>query len=66
MKIKIEENQNIVIHIYVNILAQGGDRSYFYQIFMGRKQPIPLQDSELFYKAEKKIVGDCLDGPVML
>ena len=35
-------------------MAQGGDRRYFYQIFMGGKQPIPLQDSKLFYKAEKK------------
>ena len=45
-----------MIHIYVNILAQGGDRSYFYQIFMGRKQPIPLQDSELFTKLRRKLL----------
>ena len=48
MKMKIEENQKIRIHIYVNSLARGGDRSYFYQIFMRRNQPIPLQGSELF------------------
>ena len=34
--------------VYVNSLAWGGERSYFYQMFMRRKQPIPLQGSELF------------------
>ena len=51
---KSEENKKIEIHIYVKISARTGDRSYFYQIFMRRKQAIPLQGSELFYKAEKK------------
>ena len=51
---KSEENEKIEIHIYVKILARTGERSYFYQIFMRRKQAIPLQGSELFYKAEKK------------
>ena len=53
-KMKNEENEIIDIHIYVKILARTGERSYFYQIFMRRKQAIPLQGSELFYKAEKK------------
>ena len=53
-KMKSEENEKIEIHIYVKILARTGERSYFYQIFMRRKQAIPLQGSELFYKAEKK------------
>ena len=53
-KIKNEENKKIEIHIYVKISARTGERSYFYQIFMRRKQAILLQDSELFYKAEKK------------
>ena len=51
---KSEENKKIEIHIYVKISARTGERSYFYQIFMRRKQAIPLQGSELFYKAEKK------------
>ena len=51
---KSEENEKIEIHIYVKILARTGERSYFYQIFIRRKQAIPLQGSELFYKAEKK------------
>ena len=53
-KMKSEENKKIEIHIYVKISARTGERSYFYQIFMRRKQAIPLQGSELFYKAEKK------------
>ena len=53
-KMKSEENEKIEIYIYVKILARTGERSYFYQIFMRRKQAIPLQGSELFYKAEKK------------
>ena len=47
-KTKSEENKKIEIHIYVKISARTGERSYFYQIFMRRKQAIPLQDSELF------------------
>ena len=53
-KTKSEENKKIEIHIYVKISARTGERSYFYQIFMRRKRAIPLQGSELFYKAEKK------------
>ena len=30
------------------------DRSYFYQIYMSRTYAIPLRDSVLFYKTEKK------------
>ena len=48
MKMKSEENEKIEIPTYVNILAWAGDRNYFYQISMKRKQAIPLQDSELF------------------
>ena len=48
MKMKSEENEKIEIPIYVNILARAGERNYFYQISMKRKQAIPLQDSELF------------------
>ena len=48
MKMKSEENEKIEIPICVNILARAGDRNYFYQISMKRKQAIPSQDSELF------------------
>ena len=48
MKMKSEENEKIEIPIYFNILARAGERNYFYQISMKRKQAIPLQDSELF------------------
>ena len=53
-KMKSEENEKIEIHIYVKILARTGERSYFYQIFMRRKQPISLQGSALFQNTEKK------------
>ena len=48
MKMKSEENEKIEIPIYVNISARAGERNYFYQISIKRKQAIPLQDSELF------------------
>ena len=48
MKNKLEENQKLQNLYIVKFSAGTGDRSYFYQIFMRRKQPIPLQVSELF------------------
>ena len=48
MKNKLEENQKLQNLYIVKFSAGTGDRSYFYQIFMRRKQPIPLQGNELF------------------
>ena len=63
---KSEENKKIEIHIYIKISARTGERSYFYQIFMRRKQAIPLQGSELFKTLRRNFTGDCLNCQGML